>query len=78
LTVVNHFIFQHFLFYKLNCVTHIDRRMRWAGHVALMVEMRNAHKILVIKRRCKWEGHFRMDLREIGWEGVDLGSPGSV
>jgi hypothetical protein len=21
--------------------------------------------------RCKWDDNFRMDLREIGWEGVD-------
>jgi hypothetical protein len=25
------------------------RRMRWMGHVACMVEIRNAHKILVRK-----------------------------
>jgi hypothetical protein len=44
-----------------------------------MGKMRNAHKILVRKSegkkphrrpRCIWEDT-RMDLREIGWEGVD-------
>jgi hypothetical protein len=42
--------------------------------------MGNAHKIMVrkpkVKRplrgsRCRWEGNIRMDLREIGQEGVD-------
>jgi hypothetical protein len=42
--------------------------------------MRNAYKILVGKTerqkrlgrpRCRWEDNIRMDLWEIGWEGVD-------
>jgi hypothetical protein len=46
-----------------------------------MGEMRNAYKILVEKpegkrplRRpgCRWEDCIRLDLRELGWEGVDL------
>jgi hypothetical protein len=47
--------------------------MRWAGHVAHMVEMKNKYKMLVRKRteRCrplgrfkhKWDGNFRIDLR---------------
>jgi hypothetical protein len=41
-----------------------------------MGEMRNAIKILVGKLRRiprrSWEDNIRMDLREIGWEGVDL------
>jgi hypothetical protein len=45
-----------------------------------MGEMRNAYKISVVKREGKrplgrlnyrWEDNIRMDLREIGWEGVD-------
>jgi hypothetical protein len=45
-----------------------------------MAEMRNAYNILVGKpegkrllerRRHRWEDNIRMDLREIGWEGVD-------
>jgi hypothetical protein len=56
-----------------------SRRMRWAGHVAQMGELRNAHKILVDKPRGKrpcgrlmyrWEDNIRMNLREIVWEGV--------
>jgi hypothetical protein len=42
--------------------------------------MRNSHKILVGKLegkrplripRCRWKDSIRIDLREIGWEGVD-------
>jgi hypothetical protein len=47
------------------------RTMKW---------MRNIYKILVGKPegkrlggrpRCRWEDNIRMDLRGIGWEGVD-------
>jgi hypothetical protein len=30
-----------------------SRRMKWAGHIARMVEMRNANKILVVKPQGK-------------------------
>jgi hypothetical protein len=45
-----------------------------------MEEMRSAYKILVRepgkkrllgRPRSKWENNIRMDLMEIGWEGVD-------
>jgi hypothetical protein len=40
-----------------------------------MEEMRNAHKILARnpegRPRCIWEDNIRIDLWEIGWEGVD-------
>jgi hypothetical protein len=54
--------------------------MRWEGHVAHMGEKRNACRILVgnpegkrpIGRpRRRWENNIRMDLREIGWGGMD-------
>jgi hypothetical protein len=54
--------------------------MRWAGHVALLGEKRNAYRILVGKPeeksplgrpRHRWEDNIRMDLREIGWGGMD-------
>jgi len=56
------------------------RRMRWAVHVALMGKMRNACNILVRKTECKrpleksrrrLEDNIRIDLGEIGWEGVN-------
>jgi hypothetical protein len=57
-----------------------SRRMRWAGHVARM-EKRNAYKILVGmpegkrplgRPRRRWVGNIKMDLREIGWDVIDL------
>jgi hypothetical protein len=43
-------------------------------------ESRNAYRILVIKPesnrplrrpRCRWVDNIKMDLREIGWDGMD-------
>jgi hypothetical protein len=57
-----------------------SRRMRWAGHVARMGEKRNAYRILVGKPedtrplgrpRRRWVDDIKMDLREIGWDGMD-------
>jgi hypothetical protein len=57
-----------------------SRRMRWAGHVAHMGGKRNAYRILVGKpegkrplgrQRRRWMDNIKMDLREIGWDGVD-------
>jgi hypothetical protein len=56
-----------------------SRRMRWAGHVARMGEKRNAYRILVGKPerkkplgrpRRRWVDNIKMDLREIGGDGV--------
>jgi hypothetical protein len=57
-----------------------SRRMRWASHVARMGEKRNACRILVGKPggkrplgrpRRRWEDNIKMDLRKIGWGGID-------
>jgi hypothetical protein len=57
-----------------------SRRMRWAGHVARMGEKRNAYRILVGKPEGRrpvgrprrwWVDNIIIDLREIGWDGVD-------
>jgi hypothetical protein len=57
-----------------------SRKMRWAGHVARMGEKRNAYKILVGKPegkrplgrpRRRWVDNIKIDLREIGCEGMD-------
>jgi hypothetical protein len=58
--------------------------MRWTGHVARKGErereMRNAYNILVRepeekrplgRPRRRWEDNITMDLKDIGWEGVD-------
>ena len=53
----------------------ISRRLRWAGHVVRVEEVRSAFRILIGKptgKRClgrpsrRWEDIIRMDLREIG------------
>jgi hypothetical protein len=57
------------------------RRMSCARHVARMGEKRNAYRILVVKRegkrplgrpRCRWVDNIKLDLREIGWGGIEL------
>jgi hypothetical protein len=56
------------------------RRMRWAGHVARMGDKRNTYRILVGKPegkrplgrpRRRWVDNIKIDLREIGWDGMD-------
>jgi hypothetical protein len=53
-----------------------SRRLRWAGHVARMVEERGAYRILVGRPegrrplgrpRRRWEDNIKMDIREVGW-----------
>jgi hypothetical protein len=51
-------------------------RMRGAGHVARMGEKRNAYRMLVGQPEGKrplrrWVNNIKMDLREIGWDGLD-------
>jgi hypothetical protein len=52
-----------------------SRRMRWARYVARMGQNRNASRILVGKSegrpRGRWEDNIKMDLREIGWGGME-------
>jgi hypothetical protein len=53
-----------------------SRRLRWAGHVARMGERRGAYRALVGKPegrrpRGSWEDNIKMDLREVGWGGMD-------
>jgi hypothetical protein len=56
-----------------------SRRMRWTGHVARIGAKRN--RILVGKSngkypigrpRRRWVGNIERDLRETGWDGMDL------
>jgi hypothetical protein len=57
-----------------------SRRMRWAGHVARMGDTRNAYMILLGKPeekrllegpRRRWVDNITVDLREMGWDGMD-------
>jgi hypothetical protein len=59
-----------------------SKKMGWAVHVACMEAITNAHTILIGKLerkrsrgrlRCRWENNIRLNLREIKWEGMDLG-----
>jgi hypothetical protein len=54
--------------------------MRWEGYVARMGVKRNAYRIylgksegkrLLGRPRCMWVDNIKIDLREIGWDGVD-------
>jgi hypothetical protein len=58
----------------------VSEEMRWAGHVARMGEKSNTYRILVGKPegkrllrrpRRKWVDNIKMDLRKIGWYGLD-------
>jgi len=57
-----------------------SRRMRWAGHVACMVEERGVYRVLVGKPegkrplgrpRRRWVDNIRMDLQDVGYGYMD-------
>jgi hypothetical protein len=58
----------------------IRLRKKWAGHVRQIGAKRNAYRILVGKPegkrplrrpRHRWVDNIKMDLREIGWGGME-------
>jgi hypothetical protein len=68
--------------YSSPCAIRImkSKRMRWAGHAALMGEKRNACRLLLGKPegkrplgrpRRRWVDNIRMDLGEVGWGDVN-------
>jgi hypothetical protein len=71
----------HSLYSSLNIVRVIkSRRLRWAGHVACMGEGRGVYSVLVGRPKGKrplgrprhrWEDNIKLDLREIGIDGVN-------
>jgi hypothetical protein len=65
-----------------NIITHKmikSRRMRWAGHGARMGAKRNSNRGIggkaarkeTIWLAKKWMDNIKMDLRYIGWDGMD-------
>jgi len=57
-----------------------SRRMSWAEHVARMGERRGVYRVLVGKPegkrplgrpRRRWDDNVKMDLQEVGCEGMD-------
>jgi hypothetical protein len=69
------------LYYSPSIIRIIkSRRMRWVGHLACVGEKRNEFRILVGnpegkrplgRPRRRWVDNIKMDLREIGWGGMD-------
>ena len=70
--------------YGLYCSINVNRmiksRTRWTGHVARMGERRGVYRVLVGnpegkgplgRPRCRWEDNIKMDLQEVGCEGMD-------
>jgi hypothetical protein len=71
----------HNMYSSPNIIRRIIKsgRMRWA--VARMGEKRNAYRILVGnpegksplgRPRCRWVDSIKIDVRKIGWDGMDL------
>jgi hypothetical protein len=70
----------HNLYSSPNIIRMIkSRRMKWARHVARMGETRNACRVFVGKPnekrpigrpRRRWVDNIKMDLRDIGWDGM--------
>jgi hypothetical protein len=71
----------HSLYSSPNIVKMIKSgRMRWAGHVARMGKGRGVYSVLVGRpegkrplgrHRHRWEDNIKMDLREMGIDGVN-------
>jgi hypothetical protein len=71
----------HSLYSSPNIVRVIkSRMMRWAGHVARMGEGRGVYRVLVGRPEgkrprgrpgCRWEDNIKLDLQEVGIDGMD-------
>jgi hypothetical protein len=64
-----------------------SRRMRWAGHVARIGEKRNMYGLLVEKPegrsplgrpKRRWVDNIRMDVVEVGWVWLRIGTGGEL
>jgi hypothetical protein len=76
----------HNLYSSPNIIRMItSERIRWAGHIARMWEMRNAYRILVGKPegkrplgrpRRRWVDNIKIGFRETGWYRPDRSGSG--
>jgi hypothetical protein len=69
--------------YSSLSITTKTSQMRWAGYVTRIGKKRNGRRILLRKSEGKtlllkrprhtrrWEDNIKIDLREIGWDGMD-------
>jgi hypothetical protein len=56
-----------------------SRRKLWAGHVARLEKGRGVYRFFVgrpegkraLRPKCRWEDNIKMDLREIGIDGMN-------
>jgi hypothetical protein len=72
----------HNLYSSPNIIIMIKSKwMRWAGHEARIGDQWNSYRILAGKPgrkrplgrpRRRWEDNIEMDIRETGWDGVEL------
>jgi hypothetical protein len=70
----------HSLYSSPSIIRMIEsRRVRWAGNEARMGKKRNAYRILggkpdgkrpLGRPRRRWVDNIKIDLREIGWDGM--------
>jgi len=52
------------------------KKKKWPGHVVYMGDRRAAYRVLVERTegkrpRREWEDNIKMNLDEVGWEGMD-------
>jgi hypothetical protein len=48
-----------------------SRKMGLAGCLAFMREKKCAYKVLVGEHRHRWKGNIKINIREVGWSGMD-------
>ena len=83
LPVIYVYVYIYIYIYIYICIERINRQsrsMRWAGHVARMMERRGVYRVLVGKPegnyplgrpRCRWENNIKRNLQEVGCGGTD-------